>query len=331
MTNAEPYKSPSRNQPRELASRRERSSLVRRMKHSTSESGRGNHRSGARKTAADADSIGQRPGRKLLTAVLSIVAIGAICACVAAYNLPISTQISAAEGSSAASRRGAPVPATSTPSVSATPPAIAPTAPLHVLTIGDSVMKGFGVEAGQAWPELISQQDGWSLTTLACNGAGFLALGNPDDCDSNFPSIVEAASSLHPDLVIIEGSSNDFGMSNSSLLESTVSAASALHAKFPRAKIVGLSAVWGDTTVPDEIAEIDSQVQQAMTQVGGTYVDFGQPLSGHPELMQSDDVHPTAAGQQVLAAAIKDALVSAEQAAKDATNQAAGSISPAHS
>ena len=305
------------------------------MKHSTSESGRGNHRSGARKTAADADSISQRPGRGRLTAALSIVAIGAICACVAAYNLPISTQLSSAEGSSAASRRAAPVPATSTPSVSATPPAIAPTvtptAPLHVLTIGDSVMKGFGVEAGQAWPELISQQDGWSLTTLACNGAGFLAIGNPDDCDSNFPSIVEAASSLHPDLVIIEGSSNDFGMSNSSLLESTVSAASALHAKFPRAKIVGLSAVWGDTTVPDEIAEIDSQVQQAMTLVGGTYVDFGQPLSGHPELMQSDDVHPTAAGQQVLAAAIKDALVPAEQAAKDATNQAAGSISPAHS
>ena len=308
------------------------------MKHFRLESRHRNPRTGTRKTVADADSIGQRPGRGRLTAVLSIVAIGAICACVAAYNLPISTQLSAAEGSSAASRRAAPVPATSTPSVSATPPAIAPTvvptvastAPLNVLTIGDSVMKGFGVEAGQAWPELISQQDGWSLTTLACNGAGFLAIGNPDDCDSNFPSIVEVASSLHPDLVIIEGSSNDFGMSSSSLLESTVGAVSALHAKFPRAKIVGLSAVWGDTTVPDEIAEIDSQVQQAMTQVGGTYVDFGQPLSGHPELMQSDDVHPTAAGQQVLAAAIKGALVSAEQAAKDATNQAAGSISPAH-
>ena len=308
------------------------------MKHFRLGSRQWNPRSGHRATAADADSIGQRRRRGRLTAALSIIAIGAISACVVTYNLSISTQLSAAEGSSAASRRGAPVPATSTPSASVTPPAIAPTvvptvvptAPLQVLTIGDSVMKGFGVEAGQAWPDLVSQQDGWSLTTLACNGAGFLAIGNPDDCDSNFPSIVEAASSLHPDLVIIEGSSNDFGMSSSSLLESTVGAVSALHAKFPQAKIVGLSAVWGDTTVPDEIAEIDSQVQQAMTQVGGTYVDFGQPLSGHPELMQSDDVHPTAAGQQVLAAAIKDALVSAEQAAKDAANQAAGSTSPGH-
>ena len=304
------------------------------MKHFRSEPRYVNPRTGDRETAVDTDFRGHRSGRGRVTAALSIVAIGAISACVVAYNLPISTQLSAAAGSSTASRRAAPVPATSTPSASATPPAIAPTGvptvPLQVLTIGDSVMKGFGVEPGQAWPELISQQDGWSLTTLACNGAGFLAIGNSDDCDSNFPAIVEAASSLHPALVIIEGSSNDFGMSNSSLLESTVSAASAVHAEFPRAKIVGLSAVWGDTTVPDEIAEIDSQVQQAMTQVGGTYVDLGQPLSGHPELMQSDDVHPTAAGQQVLAAAIKDALVSAEQAAQDAANQAAGSVSPGH-
>ena len=276
-----------------------------------------------------------RPKRKRLTVALSIIAIGVIGASIVAYNFPISTQLSAAAGSSTALRRAVPGPATSTPrdiheaqtkpsvtgtpGASATPAAIAPsvlpTAPLRVLTIGDSIMKGFGLEPGQAWPELISQQDGWSLTALACNGAGFLAIGAANDCNSNFPSIVKGASALQPDLVIIEGSSNDFGMSNSALLESTLSAVSDLQAEFPRAKIVGLSAVWGDTTVPDEIAEINSQVQQAMTQVGGTYVDLGQPLSGHPELMQGDDVHPTAAGQRVLAAAVKEALIPATQAA----------------
>ena len=313
-----------------------RNSLVFRMKRFRRESRRWNPHTGVQKTAEDAESRGQRPGRRRLTAALSIGVIGvigAIGAGVVAFNLPSSAQPSAADGSAAASRRATPVPPTSTPGVSATTPATTstgvPTAPLRVLTIGDSIMKGLGVETNQAWPELISQQNGWTLTTLACNGAGFLAIGVADDCGSNFPSIVQTASSLHPDLVIIEGSSNDFGMSKSALLESTVGAASTLHAQFPQAKIVGLSAVWGDTTVPDEIAEIDSQVQQAMTQVGGTYLDFGQPLSGHPELMQSDDVHPTAAGQQVLAAAIKDALSPAEQAATDTANQAAVLTSPA--
>ena len=346
ICDVESYRSASREQPRGLARRRNRNLLVRRMKPFRLQSGRRNPRAGFRKTAEDAETQGQRPGRGRLIAALSIGvigAIGAIGAGVVAFNLPSSAQPSAAEGSSAASRRATPVPPTSSPSasasasasasVSATTPAPTPTsvpaAPLRVLTIGDSIMKGLGVETNQAWPELISQQDGWSLTTLACNGAGFLAIGVADDCGSNFSSIVQTAGSLRPDLVIIEGSSNDFGMSNSSLLESTVGAVSALHAQFPQAKIVGLSAVWGDTTVPDEIAEIDSQVQQAMTQVGGTYLNVGQPLSGHPELMQSDDVHPTAAGQQVLAATIKEALLPAEQAAADTANQAAGATSPA--
>ena len=296
-------------------------------------------RTGDREFAADTGSLNLRPRRRRLTAALSFVAIGVIAASIVAYNFPISIQPSAAAGSTAL-RRAIPGPVTSTPSlihgaqtkpnvtgtpgVNTAPAAIGPNAPLHVLTIGDSIMKGFGVEPAQAWPELISQQEGWSLTALACNGAGFLAIGATNDCNSNFLSIVKRASALQPDLVIIEGSSNDFDMSNSALLQSTVSAVSALQAEFPRAKIVGLSTVWGDTTVPDEIAEINSQVQQAMTQVGGTYVDLGQPLSGHPELMQGDDVHPTAAGQQVLAAAVEEALISAAQAAADtAATQAA--------
>ena len=305
------------------------------MKHFRSKPRHRSTRTGDRGPAADAGSINLRPGRGRLTAALSVIAIGVIGASIVAYNFPISTQLSAAAGSSTALRRAVPGPATSTPrdiheaqtkpsvtgtpGASATPAAIAPSVlpavPLRVLTIGDSIMKGFGLKPGQAWPELISQQDGWSLSALACNGAGFLAIGAADDCDSNFSSIVKGASALQPDLVIIEGSSNDFGMSNSALLESTLSAVSDLQADFPRAKIVGLSAVWGDTTVPDEIAEINSQVQQAMAQVGGTYVDLGQPLSGHPELMQGDDVHPTAAGQRVLAAAVKEALIPATQAA----------------
>ena len=35
---------------------------------------------------------------------------------------------------------------------------------------------------------------------------------------------------------------------------------------------------------------------QAVEQVGGIYLDIEQPLASHPELMQVDDVHPTAHG-----------------------------------
>lgn len=206
--------------------------------------------------------------------------------------------------------------ASSSGTASATPPAttsmppapVAATPPKKVLTIGDSIMKGYGLTPGDAWPELISATNGWDLTSLACDGAGFLASGNPDECGNSFVDVSRSAASLDPDLIIIEGSSNDFGQSNSQLLSATVSALTILRSEFPNAEIIGLSTVWSDTEPPAQLADINAQVQRAVTAVGGRYLDIGQPLRAHPELLQDDDVHPTVTGQVALASAIQTAI-----------------------
>lgn len=200
--------------------------------------------------------------------------------------------------------------ATAAPTPAATP---AP-ATLQVLTIGDSIMRGYGLNQSEAWPELISAQTGWQLSNLACDGAGFLTVGSPTECGSTFVEVSRSAADLNPDIIIIEGSSNDFGQSNPELQEATDTALQLLRSEFPGAEIIGLSTVWSETTPPDQLATINSQVQQAVAAVGGTYLDIGQPMSGHPELMQDDDVHPTAAGQEILAVAIR-AAISADQTA----------------
>ncbi len=216
-------------------------------------------------------------------------------------------------------------PTTATPTTATPTEPVAPQAVMaapQVLTIGDSIMKGFGLPTSQAWPALIAAQNGWELTTLACNGAGFLTIGSTQDCGNNFPGVVIAAAALHPDIIIISGSSNDFGENNTALLDSTITAVTRLRAEFPNARIIGLSTVWGDTAPPAQLAQIDAQVTQAVEQVGGTYLDIGQPLSGHPEWMQADDVHPTADGQLVLDAAIQGAFATAQQTALQAAQQA---------
>ena len=53
-----------------------------------------------------------------------------------------------------------------------------------------------------------------------------------------------------------------------------------------------------------------------MQQIGGTFIDIGQPMSGHPELMQDDDVHPNTAGQVVLASTIQDVVNGALETAR---------------
>lgn len=177
-----------------------------------------------------------------------------------------------------------------------------------VVTIGDSIMKGHGLQADQAWPALLAQRDGWRLDNLACDGAGFLAIGNDADCGETFAGLVAKAEELHPRTVIVEGSSNDFGQDNDSLSSETLSQLQQLRTALPNAQIIGLSTVWGDTAVPAQLADVDAQVRDAVQAVGGTFVSVGQPLSGHPEWMQSDDVHPTAAGQRALAAAVQAAF-----------------------
>lgn len=180
-----------------------------------------------------------------------------------------------------------------------------------VVAIGDSIMKGHGLTAAEAWPALLAAQNGWRLDNLACDGAGFLTVGDDSDCAETFAGLVAKAVALHPHTVIIEGSSNDFGESNSALLPETESQLAQLRLALPDAHIVGLSTVWGDTAVPEQLVDVDAQMRDAVTKVGGQFLDIGQPLGGHPDWMQSDDVHPTAAGQLAIYAAVQTAFYKA--------------------
>lgn len=197
-----------------------------------------------------------------------------------------------------------------------------PRAAKSVLMIGDSIMEGLRLPASDAWPMLLGARNGWNVTNLACSGAGFVQIGAPDDCNSTFSGVIGDAVLLTPDVVIVEGSSNDFGQDNDQLRSSTSDTIRDIRSEFPNAQIIGLSTVWGDTLPPDQLSDTNSQVADAIRDVGGTFLDIGQPLADQPDLMQSDDVHPTTAGQVVLAQAIEQAV------ADDATTSALAGTGP---
>jgi acyl-CoA thioesterase-1 len=196
--------------------------------------------------------------------------------------------------------------------VDATVPTSSPHARPIVVAIGDSIMKGHGLDADQAWPALIAKENDWNLTDLACDGAGFVTDGDPTDCDADFSGLVDAAAALHPDLVLISGSSNDLGTDDGDIARNSTAVIDSLRQKLPGATIVGISTVWNDTAAPDQVDDINEAVRSAVLAVKGTYLDIGQPLAGHRDWLQSDDIHPTAKGQQVLAKRIADAVRSAK-------------------
>ena len=181
-----------------------------------------------------------------------------------------------------------------------------------VVAIGDSIMKGHGLPASEAWPALLAAQNHWALTNLACDGAGFVKTGDASDCGADFSGLVSKAVALHPSLILISGSSNDLGIEDSELQQQTASVVQSLRAKLPTTTIVGISTVWNNTATPDQMDDINEQVRHAVLAVKGVYLDIGQPLAGHREWLQRDDIHPTAKGQQELAKAIAGELRSAK-------------------
>ncbi|HEY2556864.1 MAG TPA: SGNH/GDSL hydrolase family protein [Diaminobutyricibacter sp.] len=196
------------------------------------------------------------------------------------------------------------VSATSSPKVVAHTTDAGPDGPV-VVAIGDSIMEGHGLDPSQAWPSLLARQNGWRLTNLASDGSGFVTAGNNGD---TFADQVAVAVRLNPSIVLVSGSSNDLGSDDEMIAGETAATIRALHAAVPRAEIFAVSPVWNDKSVPPQLNSIDLDVVQAVAAVGGYTLDIGQPLSGRPGMMQSDDVHPTPAGQELIAAAVEKAL-----------------------
>jgi acyl-CoA thioesterase-1 len=174
-----------------------------------------------------------------------------------------------------------------------------------VVAIGDSIMDGHNVESSHAWPQLIGAATNWQLTDLAEDGSGFVAVG---DDGSTFQDQAVEAVDLHPSMVIIAASSNDLEQDPHDVASQTMETMSYLRDQLPDARIFALNAFWGDTTPPDELGELDSDILRASEAVDADYLDIGQPLAGHPELMQFDDIHPVSKGLTVIAAAVASAI-----------------------
>ena len=175
-------------------------------------------------------------------------------------------------------------------------------APQKVVAIGDSIMDGHGLTERQSWPEVVGRDRGWRLTDLAADGDGFVQKG---DDGTTVADQVRDAIRIRPDIVLLAGSSNDLGQPEAQVAAAVRGALHELRRALPSAEIVAVSPVWNETTWPAQLREIARTVHAQVEQVGGTVLSFPDPLRGHPEYMQSDDVHPTAAGQLAIATAVE--------------------------
>lgn len=195
--------------------------------------------------------------------------------------------------------------------------ALAPMAPYESLTVdspltriaivGDSYTNGtdIGGQGANAWTALalktLARQGVPVVADVAAEGrAGYVVRG---DRGSVFGDLAARAVKPDDELVVFYGSRNDQGIDPNVLGSMVYGAFSSARGIAPAARLLVIGPPWPTADVPPAVLQIrDTLAFQALI-AGATFVD---PIAqrwfvDRPELIGSDGVHPTDAGNAYMA------------------------------
>ncbi|MWV58243.1 SGNH/GDSL hydrolase family protein [Rathayibacter sp. VKM Ac-2754] len=174
----------------------------------------------------------------------------------------------------------------------------------RITVVGDSIVRGYGLEPEAAWPILAGDAFGWSVTNLGCDGGGFV---QPGACGEPIGDRGEEIAATGPDVVIVIASSNDLGSPSDQVTDAIPPAVAAIADAVPSARLIALDSVWGPDPRPADLDAYDAALVAAVTAAGGTALEYPDPLRADG-LLAADGVHPTEAGQLALAEAFALAI-----------------------
>ncbi len=183
--------------------------------------------------------------------------------------------------------------------------------------IGDSYSSGSGAQpSSSGFAFLVAANQSWTLNNFALGGTGYTVSREGDvakqgcglDICQNYLDTIDSAVKKNPQIIVVAGGRNDAGVDPEMEAAGISAFYEKLHAAAPKAKIIALNPWWDASEIPDSVSTMAASIKDAVTKVGGSYVDAGQPLQGHPELVGPDGVHPTNAGHTAIAEAVGKVL-----------------------
>lgn len=179
----------------------------------------------------------------------------------------------------------------------------------RVAFYGDSYTYGTGAsDDASRWSTVLSTENGWSEFNPSVSGLGFMRnrtlFGRGD-----LPDLIIDD---HPDVVIVVMGLNDNFTINAfadELPGQILSDFERLSTELPDARLIIVEPFWYKTERPASVDTIISWVHDAAVEVDAEYIpDASYWLSGHPEWMSSDNLHPNDAGHAAIAAQMDLAL-----------------------
>lgn len=192
------------------------------------------------------------------------------------------------------------------------PTASASAARPRAVFLGDAYTTGTGGD-GTRWTTLLAERMGWEEINLGHDGTGYVTSVTGDlakkycglDRCPSYGETIEDVVAAKPDIVVVSGGRVD-GTKKVNSAAATLFAD--LTSKVPAARVIVVSPFFDDDPVPDWMTAQASALESAAADAGIDYLDAGQPLTGHSELLSDDGVRPNAAGHRALADAVAEKL-----------------------
>lgn len=176
-----------------------------------------------------------------------------------------------------------------------------------VVFVGDSIVDGYHLADGSAWPDLVGRDEDWNAVNQGCSGGGFLA---PGSCvlpvAERLPQILAA----EPDVIVIVASRNDLRFPTEEVLGAIETAVQSIAGAVPDALLLGAGDVWGPAERPSAMDDYNTALAAAVNAAGGDFLAYPDPIAD-AQLMSTDTIHPNEAGQR----AIADAFTASARAA----------------
>jgi lysophospholipase L1-like esterase len=186
---------------------------------------------------------------------------------------------------------------------SAQRPATPTTAGAHqpsVVFIGDSWTEGSGTTALRGYAVRTAEQLHWNYLVLGVGGSGYDVAGR----GSTFGQRIDRAVSVHPDVIVVQGSLNERNSTTQSLRPAAIETLQRLRAAAdPATKIVVVGASYTPGTPRTTIDWINDDVRAAAEQAGLPFVDVAAEDWTDPQQrgIWADPNHPNDVGAQMIA------------------------------
>lgn len=167
--------------------------------------------------------------------------------------------------------------------------------------LGDSF-----TEAADGYAAQLANLMGWDAEIMGQGGTGYVNPGHAEENESAFPDRVPAIVELAPQVVVVQGSTNDGD--GSGLREAADSVYSQLKAGLPESQIVAVGPVGAPAIPREKVDTARSTLAEAAAAHGIPFIDpVEEGWLADPALF-ADGVHPTPEGHKQLASLIAEAI-----------------------